>query len=259
MFAEERQQQIMDLIEKKSSLKVSELAQSFKVSESTIRRDLQEMEEKGMLTRTHGGALGISKTNFEPSFKEKETKNTDEKIGIGITAASMIEDGDTIILDSGTTTLEIAKHIKAKDITVITNSIDIAAELSSKEGMELIVTGGSLRSNTRAMVGHIPESILKNFRVDKAFIGANGISIQEGITTPNFMEAQTKKTMIAVANKVIVVSDSSKFNKVSFSIVCPIEKVTAIVTSSCIDESTVKEYMTLGVKIIKYAAGEGEN
>lgn len=251
MFSEERQQKIIEMLNEKSSLRVAELAEIFNISESTIRRDLQDMEEKGMLTRTHGGAVGINRTSFEPSFKEKETEKHDEKNSIGIIAASMIEDGDTIVLDSGTTTLEIAKHIEAKDITVITNSIDIASELSNKDNIELIVAGGSLRQNTRAMVGHITESILKNFRVDKAFVGANGISMEEGITTPNFNEAQTKKAMINVANKVIIVADSTKFSKVCFSVICPLRAVSAIITSSDLDENIIKEYEDSGVEILK--------
>lgn len=251
MFAEERQEKIVEMLNRRNSLKVVELAGSFNVSESTIRRDLQEMEHKGMLTRTHGGAVGLLKTNFEPSFKEKETENQDEKSTIGAIAASIIEDGDTIILDSGTTSLEIARHITVQRITVITNSIDIASELSVKDNVELIVTGGSLRKNTRAMVGHITELVLGNFRIDKAFLGANGISVKEGITTPNFTEAQTKKAMIKVANKVIVVADSSKFDKVCFSVICPIRSVSAIITSSDIDESTIREYENYGIDILR--------
>lgn len=251
MFAEERQKQIVQMLNKTSSLKVADLSENFGVSESTIRRDLQEMQQKGMLTRTHGGAVGILPTSFEPSFKEKETEKHDEKMEIGALAASMIEDGDTIILDSGTTCLEIARNIMQQKVTVITNSIDIASELSVKENIELIVAGGSLRINTRAMVGHITENILSNFRVDKAFIGANGISIEEGITTPNFTEAQTKKAMIDTANKVILVADSTKFNNVCFSVICPLRVVSTIITSRDTDENIIKEYEDSGVEILR--------
>lgn len=142
MFAEERQQKILELLEKNSSTKVKELARMFDVSESTIRRDLQDMEEKGLLKRTHGGAVRIKKMIFEPTFKEKEDKSQKEKLIIAKTAASLIEDNDTIILDSGTTTLGIARCLEAKDITVITNSIDIASELSERDDIELVITGG---------------------------------------------------------------------------------------------------------------------
>lgn len=251
MFAEERQKEIVQMLKKTSSLKVADLSENFDVSESTIRRDLQEMQQKGMLTRTHGGAVGILPTSFEPSFREKESEKHDEKVKIGAIAASMVEDGDSIILDSGTTCLEIARHIMQQKVTVITNSIDIASELSVKKNIELIVTGGSLRINTRAMVGQITEQILSKFRVDKAFIGANGVSIEEGITTPNYIEAQTKRAMINVANKVILVTDSTKFNKVCFSVICPLRVVSAIITSSDTDENIVKEYEDSGVEILR--------
>ncbi|WP_160680839.1 DeoR/GlpR family DNA-binding transcription regulator [Clostridium sp. C8-1-8] len=251
MFAEERQQKILDILNSKSSIKVMDIAELLNVSESTIRRDLQELEEKNLLMRTHGGAVGIdNRTNFEPSFIDKQDEKIDQKISIAEVASMMIEDGDTIILDSGTTTLEIAKRIRSRNITVITNSIDIASELSNKEGIEIIVTGGSLRLNTRAMVGHLTEAVIKNFRVDKAFVGANGISIEDGVTTPNFIEAQTKKTMINYASKVIIVADSTKFNNVSFSIICPIKAVSMIITSRDIEQDMIKEYSEVGVDIV---------
>jgi DeoR family fructose operon transcriptional repressor len=251
MFAEERQQKILDILNSKSSIKVMDIAELLNVSESTIRRDLQELEEKNLLMRTHGGAVGIdNRTNFEPSFIDKQDEKIDQKISIAEVASMMIEDGDTIILDSGTTTLEIAKRIRSRNITVITNSIDIASELSNKEGIEIIVTGGSLRLNTRAMVGHLTEAVIKNFRVDKAFVGANGISIEDGVTTPNFIEAQTKKTMINYASKVIIVADSTKFNNVSFSIICPIKAVSMIITSRDIEQDIIKEYSEVGVDIV---------
>ncbi|WP_416176157.1 DeoR/GlpR family DNA-binding transcription regulator [Clostridium sp.] len=250
MFAEERQNKILKLLKEQGSLKVVTLTELFNVSESTIRRDLQEMDEKGLLSRTHGGAVSLQSTSFEPSFKEKEIEGHDEKVAIAKLAASMIKDGDTILLDSGTTTLEIAKHITAHKVTVITNSIDISSVLSNNENIDLIVTGGSMRFTTRAMVGPITENVLKNFRVDKAFIGTNGISIEEGITTPNFIEAQTKKTMMNVSNNVIVVADSSKFNKVSFSIISPLKSISSIITSGDLDGETLKNFEDAGVEII---------
>lgn len=250
MFAEERYVKIVALLNEKSSIKVTELANIFNVSESTIRRDLQDMNVRGLLTRTHGGAVAAQKTNFEPTFKEKKDEQYNEKTDIGKLAASIIKDGDTIILDSGTTTIEIAKFITAKNITVITNSIDIAEELSEKEQIELIVTGGTLRTITRAMVGHITETALKNFRVDKAFIGVNGISLREGLTTPNFIEAQTKKAMINAANKVIVVADSTKFHQVCFSVISPMDIVSTIITNDTLDHNTAKDYENTGIEIL---------
>lgn len=249
MFAEERQMEIGLILQKTGSIKVNELSEHFGVSEATVRRDLQEMEGKKLLRRTHGGAVKSEITNFEPSFMEKKDEKSDEKSLIANYAAKLIKNGDTIVLDSGTTTLEIAKNITAENITVITNSIDIAVELSSKNSIELILTGGSLRMNTRAMVGYICEDMLRNFRVDKAFIGTNGISLTEGITTPNLVEAQCKKAMINSASKAIIVADSSKFDMVCFSVICPITDIYSIITSGDISEEVINAYSNQGVKI----------
>ena len=252
MFAEERQREIKVILDKEGSIKVNEISNYFNVSEATIRRDLQEMEEKRVLKRTHGGAVKIDITNFEPSFIDKKDEKQSEKLAIGKYAANMIKNGDTIILDSGTTTLEIAKNINAENVTVITNSIDIVSELSNKKDkkIELIVAGGILRFNTRAMVGSLCEGIFKNFRVDKAFIGANGITSIEGITTPNFTEAQTKKAMMSSANKVIIVADSSKFQKVCFSMICKAQEITSIITSGDLPNEVIRDFNDIGVEIV---------
>lgn len=250
MFTEERQQLISEMLTQKSSIKVNELSTILNVSESTIRRDLKEMEEMGLLSRTHGGAVSFSVTNFEPSFNEKESSYLEEKAEIGKIAAAMIKDGDTVVIDSGTTTLEIAKNIKAENISVITNSIDIASVLCQKEKIEIILTGGNLRPTTRAMVGQITEKVIKNFRVDKAFIGANGISVEAGLTTPNHSEAETKKAMMDIAHKVVVVADSTKFNKASLSVIAPISEITTIITSSDVDKKIIKEYELMGIELI---------
>lgn len=250
MFLMERQQKIYEMVKEKNSVQVNELAAMFGVSESTIRRDLQEMETMGLLARTHGGAMDISRMNYEMTFREKEVENSEEKVLIAEVAASMIKDGETVILDCGTTTLEIAKRITAKNITVITNSIDIAFELSNKDNIELIVAGGNLRYITRAMIGPLAENVFNSFRVDKAFIGANGISKKDGFTTPNLMEAKIKKTMIDVSGKAYIVADSSKFNKVCFSIICGIKKVSSIITSESVDEEIISQFREIGVDMI---------
>ncbi|GAA0177883.1 DeoR/GlpR family DNA-binding transcription regulator [Clostridium sediminicola] len=250
MFLEERQQEIIKLLKKKGKVKVNELVKAFDVSESTIRRDLQEMESEGVINRTHGGAMLKGKTQFEPSFQEKKDSKHNEKISIGKKAAMLIEDGDTIILDTGTTTLELAKNISANNITVITNSIDISDELSNKRGIELFVTGGNLRLKTRAMVGSITESMLRNFRVDKAFVGTNGVSLENGISTPNFIEASTKRAMIEVSNKAIIVTDASKFNKECFAIISTLESIDLIVTSDDLDSELKNQYEERGIKVI---------
>lgn len=250
MFSQERHMKIVEILQTKTSIKVNELADIFEVSESTIRRDLKEMVESGLIARTHGGAIGITNTIFEPTYKEKTLTKHDDKETIGKLAASMVEDNNTIILDSGTTALEIAKNLTARKITVLTNSIDIAYILSEKEEIEVIVIGGLLRQTTRAMVGVITEKILSYFRVDIAFIGANGISIKDGITTPNMVEAHAKRAMIEVANKVVVVADSTKFNNVCFSVICPLSSISTIITSRDLEDTLKTEFESTGIEII---------
>lgn len=252
MFAEERYQVIMEMLEEKNRVKVSELTEHFSVSESTIRRDLQDMEEKGMLARTHGGAVKNPKANLEPSFQEKEVSHQGDKAIIGQLAASLIKDGDSIVIDAGTTTLELAKHIQAKDITAITNSMDVAKILSEKEGVEVILTGGLFRNNTRSMVGPVCEQTLRQFRPDKAFLGMNGIALKDGLTTPNLLEAATKSAMLYSAKKVYVLADPSKFGKVNLSVVAPVKDVSAIVTTSSLGQEIMTAYKENGIKLITH-------
>src|SRR5690554_3221624 len=189
MFAEERRLKIAEMINRGDSVKVAPLAKEFNVSESTIRRDLNQLEKFGLIMRTHGGAVSTEINKLEATFVEKQDKYSEEKETIGKIAAQQIKDGDTVILDSGTTTWYLSKFINAKNITIITNSIALANELSNREDIQLINTGGIIRSNTKAQVGSITEKAIRQFRVDKAFLGANGISLKSGITTPTLQEA----------------------------------------------------------------------
>ncbi|MDT8718586.1 DeoR/GlpR transcriptional regulator [Clostridium sp. 19966] len=255
MFGEERKAQIINLLKLQGDVKVSNLADTYKVSEVTIRKDLQELEEEGLIKRVHGGAVLVHNTKFEPTFYEKVDKFIEEKIAIGKQAASMVEDGDTVALDGGTTNLQIARNIRANNLTVITNSLDIAIELSNNHSNEVIVIGGTLRSHTRALIGPIASSILKNVRVDIAFVGANGISLDYGITTPNMNEAQTKREIIESAERVIIVCDHSKFSEVCFAKITDFDKIHYIVTDSKLDEGVRKEFREKGIRIITAKEG----
>ena len=250
MFAEERKSKILDSLKKYGKVKVCDLSQLYEVSEVTIRRDLQELEEDRLIKRVHGGAVLNGNTKFEPTFSEKIDKFYDEKESVGKLAASLILDGDTIALDAGTTTLSIAKYIIAKNITVLTNSVDAAYELAKKRDVEVIVTGGTLRWETRAMVGPVADNTLKNFRVDKAFIGANGVCIINGLTTPNIIEASTKREMIKIAKQTIVVCDHTKFGTVSFSKIVDLDSVDIIITDNQLDNELLEKFEEKDVKIM---------
>ena len=250
MFAEERRLKIAEMINRGDSVKVAQLSREFGVSESTIRRDLNELEKFGLITRTHGGAVSTQINKLEATFNEKQDKYLEEKQKIGKIAAQQIQDGDTIIIDSGTTTWHIAKYIEAKNITIITNSIALANELSNREDIQLINTGGIIRSNTKAQVGSIAEKTIRQFRVDKTFIGANGVSLKSGITTPTLQEAEVKQAMIDVANKVYLLVDESKFEQVYFSWICDMEDMDYIITNRERPEDEMAQYKSLGVNIL---------
>ncbi len=218
LFAEERKEKILQLLREGSKLLVPELCNFFDVSPATIRNDLRDLEEHGKLKRTHGGAIPINKANFELSTQLKEIKNIDEKKRIANCAASFVENGDTIALDTGTTTFELAKMLCAKSkLTVVTNDIKIAAYLEENSDANIVLIGGVLRRSFHCTTGATAIAQLAGFNVDKAFIAANGLSPEKGFTTPMIEQAEIKKGLIATAAETIFVVDSHKFGLVSFT------------------------------------------
>lgn len=248
MFAEERKNKIEKEINREGKVKVAELAKKYSVSKATIRRDLTELEALGIVKRTHGGAVAPLHTKAEPTYFEKEDQFAEEKEILGKFAALFIKKGDTVALDSGTTTLQIAKYIDVKDITVITNSIMIARLLTKKEGIEVILTGGDLRPETLALVGPLAEKSLENFNIDKVFLGANGVSEKSGFTTPNVIEASIKKKFIEQSKKVIFVCDASKIGRTSFVKIADLASVDVLIIEK-IKESIKKTYENKGLNV----------
>lgn len=206
------------------------LSQALGVSPATVRRDLTELEKQGLLRRTHGGALPLSGTSFEPSFGQKSGEQVEEKRRIGAAAASLTRDGETVILDAGTTTMEIARALSGRrDLTAVTNSVSIAAELATMEGVHVILTGGDLRKNTMALVGPAAEAFLRTITADRVFLGINGIDPERGLTTPNLLEAATKQAMVRAASEVVVVADHTKLGRVAFAHVAGLDQVDRLV------------------------------
>ncbi|MBF4692564.1 DeoR/GlpR family DNA-binding transcription regulator [Fusibacter ferrireducens] len=255
MFAEERKREILRILNEKGKVRNFNLSQIFSVSEPTIRKDISELDEQKLLIRTHGGALAINANQDEPTFVEKKDKYHKEKDFIGRLAASLIKDHDIVILDSGTTTVEIAKHITAKHITVITNSLNVAQSLENKNDIELIVTGGIMRWNTMAMVGPMTEKALTGIHADIAFVGTNGIS-EKGFSTPNLIESETKSMMLGKATKKFIVSDSSKIGKTNLSIFASLSDVDGIITDVGIDENFIDYFESMDVDVLM---GGGDN
>jgi DeoR family transcriptional regulator, fructose operon transcriptional repressor len=251
LFAEERKKKILDLLNNSGHIIVNQLAEKFEVSKATIRRDLQELEDRNLLVRSHGGAVPKETTNYEPSLKEKLNKYADQKDEIGKFAASLINEGDTIFLDAGSTTIMIIPHLKVKRLTIVTNSLSIVQKISIDSPYTLICLGGQLKQTTQAFVGPLAENMLQTLHVDKAFVGSNGIDLKFGITTPDPVEANLKSLMIRSANEAYIVSDYSKFHHTTFAKIADIGDITAIIVDSSIPQSDVEEFEQNGGKILR--------
>ncbi|MCX7720046.1 MAG: DeoR/GlpR family DNA-binding transcription regulator [Dictyoglomus thermophilum] len=251
MLPEERRTKILELLEKERGVKVSDLVKIFNVTGATIRRDLETLEKEGLLKRTHGGAVLPHSFSFEPLYITKKRQNLKEKQAIGKVAAELINDGESVFIETGSTTLQIAKNIKHKhDVTVITNSIEVARELLSARGVEVILTGGLLRKETVALIGPLAERVLKEFRVDKVFLGISGIIPSKGMYTASIAEAQIKKLIIEMGREIIGVSDHSKFGKECFAFVAPTKAMNKIIVDEKVPTHYIDELKNQGVEVI---------
>ena len=237
LFAQERQDRIISMLQEQSKLHVANLCDTFNVSPATIRNDLRELESQGKLRRTHGGALPVEKANFEPKTADKSVTNIDVKNEIALCAASLIDDGDTIVLDSGTTLLELAKCISDKrGLTVLTNDIRIVTHLEQFPGINILLIGGTVRNGYDCTVGPIAISCLSSLTVDKAFLGTNAFSIEKGFSTPDINQAEIKKAFINCATERIMLCDSSKFGHNSLVAFATFDDVERIVTDQRINK-----------------------
>lgn len=239
MLAIERRNKIMELLQNHQSVMVTDLSKKFQVTEETIRRDLEKLEKEGLLKRTYGGAVLNESTNVDVPFNIREGTNIEGKQCIGIKLSEFIEDGDSIMLDSSSTAFHVAKNIKNKrKLTVITNSEKVILELSNAKDCKIISTGGTLKANSMSFIGHAAEKAILNYNVDKAIISCKGIDMDKGITDSNEMEVEVKKAMIQSADKVFLVVDSTKFDKVSFVKILKYEQVDYMIT----DKQLSKEW-----------------
>lgn len=231
MFAEERRIKILDILNERRKVTVDQLREVFGVSSATIRMDLRELQQVGALTRTHGGAIPRTKTGFELNSEQRVVQHLAEKQRIARAALALVDDGDRIILDTGTSTLELAKLIHKKtDLTVITNDIEIATILEEVESIQVIVMGGILRKRFHCTLVLQGRQTYSGLTVDKAFIGVNSLSLDKGATTPDLGQAETKKTMIGMANRVILLCDNSKIGTVSFAQFATTDQIDVVVT-----------------------------
>lgn len=239
MLVAERQRKLLELVNERLSIRVSELSKIFSVTEETIRRDLEKLEKENLLRRSHGGAVSIQKEQSEVSYLEREITNAGDKKQIAMEAIRHIEAGDQIVLDASTTAWYMAKELPDMPLTVLTNSIKVAVELSKKEQVKVISTGGLLLPQSLSFVGPLAERSLSAYHVNKAFLSCKGVHFERGLTDANEFQALLKKQMMEIADKTILLADASKFGVRTFAHVSNIDGVDLVITNASVDTTYV--------------------
>jgi DeoR family transcriptional regulator of aga operon len=250
LLNEERRRAILEILNRDGRVLVLDLARRFETSQVTIRKDLEELHAHGLIHRTHGGALPAREGALEdPTLREKEKLHRKEKLRIAQTAAGMVQEGQVVILDSGTTTTAIAHSLRHfHNLTVVTNAVNIAAELSGT-AVEVILTGGTLRKNSFSLVGPIAEETLHRLNADILFLGVDGFDVQYGLSTPNLLEAKVNRVMVEVAKRTVAVCDSSKFGRRSLSLIVPPTALHQVVTDRGVLKSDVRLLKKAGIEV----------
>jgi DeoR/GlpR family transcriptional regulator of sugar metabolism len=251
----DRRGEIAEFVRKEGKITIDEICARYDVSEMTARRDLQILAREGVVRRVHGGAISAFGRSYEPPYRFRSKSNFEVKRLIGQKAAELIADGESIALDVGTTTIEIARALKDRhNLTVVTSSLPIAYEIvrnhSIGTDLRLIISGGVVRPGEHSMVGHIAENTYAEIHVDKAFVGVGGISLQDGFTEYNMEDTQVKRALVKTARQIIVVADSSKFGRTTFNQVCPLKVVNMIVTDRDAPQAIVDALCQAGIQVV---------
>jgi DeoR family transcriptional regulator, aga operon transcriptional repressor len=248
-----RRAKILEELETHGQVTVVELSKMYRISEVTIRNDLLHLEKQNMLIRARGGAIKMKyfRMGMEPSISDKQKEFLKEKQRIAKAALKFIEDGDTIVLDSGTTTTEIARNLgQFKNLTIITNALNIAIILSEYDGFNIFMPGGILRKKSLSLVGVLADENFSKFYCDKLFLGVDGFDTTHGLSTPNTEEAHLNQIMLGMAKKVIVVADSIKFLRRRFAFIAPITSINTVITDIGIKEEDKIRLEKSGVEVI---------
>ena len=252
MYAEERLQLILGRARAEGRVDVAALATELDVTPETVRRDLNALERQGLVRRVHGGAIPVERLGFEPALGTRSEVLTSEKERIAKAALAELPSEGAVLLDAGTTTARIADAMPAdRELTIVTNSIPIALTLSVRPNLQVLVTGGRVRSRTLAGVGDWATHALGGIRVDVAFVGTNGISVEHGLTTPDQSEAAVKKAMISCARRTIVVADHTKMGADFFARFGALAEIDTIITDDGVDEGYAAELEAAGPTVVR--------
>ena len=249
MHQPDRLSRIVEQISTNGSVGVGDLADTLGVSAATVRRDLQLLEEQRLLARTHGGAVAHG-VLYELPLRYRSARRQEEKARIAKAAAQRVADGSAIGMTGGTTTTEVARALSdRRQLTVVTNSLNIASELAVRPNLKLVVTGGVARAESYELVGPLAEAALASFNLDVVLVGVDGISVAAGLTTHHDVEAHTNRALIARARRVVVVTDSSKIGQVAFARICDLETVDEVISDTGADDEEVGRLREAGVEV----------
>jgi len=247
----QRRQQILQMLVQHGNVQVTELADHFGVSSVTIRADLNHIESQGLATRTHGGATLVRTPPQERDIHEKDALNLPLKDRIGARAAQLVRPGENIIIDSGSTTMMLARHLRLRsDMTVMTNGLNIAWELANADGVNVLLTGGLLRKQSLSLQGSQAEASLTSYSFDTLFLGVDGLDLQFGLTTHDEGEARLNHRMVERARRIVVLTDASKFGRVSLHRIARLDQVHTIITDDGISDEYREGVQRLGIEVI---------
>jgi DeoR family fructose operon transcriptional repressor len=246
----ERHRRILDVLGERQAVRVSTLAELLGVSEVTVRRDLEDLEHRGLLERTHGGAISTRRMGPEPAYVEAIARHPDEKRAIGEAAAALVEPGDTVFMNGGTTTLQVFRHVDVPNVRIVTNHVGMALE-APERGVELILTGGEYRAPSNSCVGVFACDAVRHVFATKAFIGVEGVSRRSGFTTPVAAEAEIARVMIEqTKGDVAIVADHTKVGTVADFAIAPIEAATWLITDPGVDGDVRDDLGALGLSVV---------
>jgi DeoR/GlpR family transcriptional regulator of sugar metabolism len=247
----ERQQQLLQFIEQWQRVSVDQICNQFSVSKATARRDLEILARNGKVQRIHGGAIALHNAPPEPPFSLRSSEQTEEKRRIGQTAASLIADGETIFLGSGTTVLEVANHLRSHHrLTVITNSLLVLNVLTGIQDISIIGLGGMLRTSEMSFIGHITEQALAELRADKVILGIRAIDLEHGLTNDYLPETQTDRAILNIGRQVILVADHTKCERVATAFVAPLTAMDTFVTDVGTSPDFIAALTAQGVHVL---------
>lgn len=252
MYAEERQQHILELARAEGRVEVAALAEALEVTPETVRRDLTILERHGLVRRVHGGAIPVERLGFEPGVETRAERLVEEKERIAKAALAELPAEGTVLIDAGTTTVRLAEQLpRDRELTVVTNSLAVAGVVAALPNLSLYLLGGRVRGRTLAAVGAWATDALKGIFVDVAFVGTNGLSVERGLTTPDQSEAAVKRAMIDSARRTVVLADHTKVGIDHFALVAPLSDVATFVTDTGLDPETAAEIEAQGPEVVR--------